>query len=144
MSVNAPYIIARIVGPFALISGAALFAQTGRMMSVIDSLLMNDGLMTIAGFLSLLTGFGILAFAHSWRGLTEIIVTLLGWFSVARGLLIVFLPGLVHASGAWAINNPVSLPIMGGILALIGLWLCFAGFFTTHVPENEQLIDTLR
>ena len=144
VNANAPYIAAKILGPFCVISGAALFAQTGRMMGVIDSMIMSDGLMMFGAFLSLLTGLAILALASSWGNFTEIIISLMGWFALLRGIVTIFVPGLVHSAAGFAVANPASLTIAGGVFALLGLWLCFQGFFTTHVPENEQLVDSLR
>lgn len=141
---NAPYVIARILGPLLLIAGAALFAQAPRMLGVIDMALESTGTTIMLGFLAFAIGFSILAFSSSWRGLTEILVTLVGYLSILRGALFVFAPGLAHSMGVFLINNPIFLPIAGGVFALVGLWLCFAGFFTTHVPENEQLVEHLK
>jgi hypothetical protein len=141
---NAPYVTAKILGPFALFSGAALFSQTGRMIGVIDSIMVDDGLLMSLAFLSLISGSMILALASSWRTFTEILITLIGWLSLIRGIVIIFAPALVHAAAIWLTSNPVVMSIAGGIFALLGLWLCFQGFFTSHVPENEQLVDNLR
>jgi hypothetical protein len=141
---NAPYVTAKILGPLALFSGAALFSQTGRMIGVIDAVMVNDGLMMGAGFLSMLGGLIVLAFASSWRSFTEIIITLMGWLSLVRGIIVIFAPAIVHGAAIWLTSNPAIMSIAGGVLALLGLWLCFQGFFTTHVPDNEQLVDNLR
>ncbi|MES1157047.1 MAG: hypothetical protein ABUL73_04620 [Alphaproteobacteria bacterium] len=123
----ATLIAARILGPFLIIAGIALISRRDAIEAVADTLLRDDALALIAGFLSVLSGLVIIALHDHWRNFTQIIITLLGWISLLRGVAVIFAPDLVRRAIAYFVATPQIMPVAGLIMALLGLWLAFVG-----------------
>ncbi|HWA00297.1 MAG TPA: hypothetical protein VG841_08280 [Caulobacterales bacterium] len=134
----ATLIAARVLGPLLLAFGIAMIAQRQRMLAVIEGFIDDDNLLVLGGALSLLIGLVIVALHDGWRGFTQIVVSVLGWFSVIRGAAVLFAPNLVRTAAANVLVNPQIVPIVGCLLALLGLWLSFVGF-TGRREEDEPL-----
>lgn len=123
-------IAARILGPLLLAAGAVMAFEQTRLLAMVAAAVSDDAFLLLAGFLALTFGLVILAFHRRWGSLTQVLVSLLGVVGLIRGAALLFAPEIVrdvagHLS-AWA----GILPIAGAVVALIGVWLAFVGWFT--------------
>ncbi len=63
-----------------------------------------------------------------WDTLPHIVVSLLGWGLLLKGVICVTLPRLADRGGDWALNAKV-VPAAGGVAFLLGAYLCYIGYF---------------
>jgi hypothetical protein len=124
----ATLLAARILGPFLLAAGILLISQRDRMLSVVAALFQDDHLMVVAAFLSLAIGLTIVTLHDRWGGFTQVVISLLGWVTLVRGALLLFLPNIARGMAAHFVNSPQLAPIAGCVVAFLGLWLAFVGF----------------
>ena len=132
----ATLIAARILGPLLVVFGIALISQRARMLGVLEAFTDDDNLLLFAGAVSLVLGLTLVALHDHWAGITQALISLIGWLAVLRGLAVLFAPNLVRAVSANILVNPQAVPIIGCGMALVGLWLVFAGF--TGRPDTDD------
>ena len=79
------------------------------------------------GFISTIIGVAMILAYNIWVWNWQIIITLLGWSSLLKGLFLLFCPELLKK---WAkkINNQQWLPVWLLVLLFIGLIITYLGF----------------
>jgi nitrate reductase gamma subunit len=124
----ATLLAARILGPFLLAAGILLISQRDRMLMVIATLVQDDHLTVMVAFISLAIGLVIITLHDRWGGFTQVVISLLGWITLLRGALLLFVPNVARTMAAHFVNAPQLAPIAGCVIAFLGLWLAFVGF----------------
>ena len=56
------------------------------------------------------------------------LITLFGWFAIFVGAFRILFPRVVASAGANAIAKPTTMPIVAGVLAVLGAIFCFYGY----------------
>jgi hypothetical protein len=125
---------ARIIGPLMIAGGALMITQRARMVSALDDVLETDAVLMLAAMAALTAGVLILVLHPYWRGITQIVISLIGVWSVARGGVLLFAPGLTREAAVFLINAPQYLPVIGCGMALLGIWLVVFSFIAP--PED--------
>lgn len=131
-------VFARALGPFLVIADATAVARASDMQTLLSQFEANSLWTWVSGAFILLFGLFVVAAHPYWRGTAAIIVSLLGWLIVLRGLLLFAFPqtfvstanGMVGAQ-AWWIAACVAF-------ALVGLYLTYVGWVPApHRPESQ-------
>jgi hypothetical protein len=128
MKPDTTFIIARIIGPLCVVAGMMLISEHARMRAMIGDFLGNDALMAFTGFTMLALGLTLLALHQRWDSITAAIVSLIAWLTLARGVVLLLRPSLVRDAGVYVLTQPLVMPIAGCVIALIGVWLSYAGY----------------
>lgn len=118
----------RVLGPFLVIVDVTAVARTSDMQTLLSQFEANSMWVFVSGAFILLFGLTVVAAHQYWQSPAAIIVSLLGWLVVLRGLLLVAFPktfvavanGMVGAQGWW-----ISLCV---VFALVGLYLTYVGW----------------
>lgn len=113
------YWLARILGPLFTIMGIWMIVRNKDVMKVWISVKANSASLYMGGVLNLLIGLTVLSTYSEWSWHLATLITLVGWISVIRGLLVLFAPEWVMAratamepfSKVWAI-----IPLFFGLL----------------------------
>jgi len=79
------------------------------------------------GAISVVIGVAMVISHNIWVKNWQVVITILGWISLVRGLFLLFLPELVK-KGANKIKNAQWLPIALIVFLFIGLALTYLGF----------------
>ena len=126
-------IAARVLGPTLLAAAGVMLFNNARLLAMVSVIVTDnpiwDGVSILAGFLSLMFGLVILSFHRTWSSPTQFLVSLLGVAGLLRGLALLFLPEIVRGIAQHLASWPSALPIAGAVVAVIGLWLAFVGWF---------------
>jgi uncharacterized protein YjeT (DUF2065 family) len=122
-------ILARILGPVLLLSGAAIAARPEIFLYIIDTFQADAASPSRWGFVALAIGLVILALNHRFNGTMEIVITLIGVLSLVRGLVLLLAPDqAMTLARSVAETTPIAVRATGAVVALLGLWLSLAGF----------------
>lgn len=146
MKPDTTFVLARVLGPVLIAAGVMLITQTHRVISVMMGFLANDPLLVFAGFLSLMIGLGLIVLHQRWSSFSAIVISVLGWAFVLRGVGALFAPQFLHRGAEFILATPMALPIVGCVTALIGVWLAYAGYIagTLRVETASELGDPRR
>ena len=87
----------------------------------------NEESFFLWGFISLIIGVAMVLTYNVWTWDWQVIITLLGWGALLKGLCLLFCPEFMKV---WAkkINNEKWMPIWLIILLLVGLVITYFGF----------------
>ncbi len=121
--------LARLLGLFSILTGLALIGRRQEMVAAVDALTHNPTLLLLVGLIALGIGLALVLAHNVWSGgVRPIVVTLIGWLILLRGLLILFFPASVVATLYEALHFGRLLYLYASIALVLGIYLAMAGF----------------
>ena len=87
----------------------------------------NAAVMYLGGIMALVIGYLILAFHNTWTKDLSVIITVIGWLALVKGILILVRPKMMIALTK-AMLKENTLKIMATWVILLGLAFSFLGF----------------
>src|SRR5271157_4244501 len=130
MSVRTVF-LARLFGLYCLIMAAALLSQPEAFVTIVHALMADAPLVLIAGVFTLFGGLAIVLLHNYWSGgALTIIITLLGWLTLIKAVVLVVLPSTKLIAMYGGISSTHIL-ISGSLTLLLGIYLTVAGFRST-------------
>lgn len=121
-------LLARIVGPFLLIAGAAVALRASTIPELFPIFFADPPLVLITGVFTLMVGLVMVAAHHHWNTLAAAAISVLAIMAVIRGATLMLAPDLA-ASLAEGLAHAPAVPLaLAALTALIGAWLTFVGW----------------
>jgi hypothetical protein len=118
--------LARLIGPFTVLVIGAVLVRGSAMVEAVAA----DGPVVFAfAIISLATGLAIILGHNVWSGgVLPVVVTLVGWLILAKGVLLLFLPpeALARQLERMHYGDHIFLYVAPGLA--LGLYLTWAGF----------------
>ncbi|MDF1821371.1 MAG: hypothetical protein P1U64_07360 [Alcanivoracaceae bacterium] len=123
MDIDATLALSRFWGLFYLIFGG-LFVVTRQLGKTIE--MADDKKFIVAtGYSTLLMGLMTVSVHNIWALDSRLLVTLLGWAAILKGIHKIGFPESIQARAQTFESRQV---ISAVLLLLLGLWLCLTGF----------------
>ena len=87
----------------------------------------NEATLFFWGMVSLVIGLAMILSYNVWEQSWQVIITILGWLALLKGLALLFLPEYIRK---WAkkIESKKWLPIALVVIVFVGLLLTYLGF----------------
>jgi len=121
--------IAKVFGIFYLVVAAGILFNRQFYRSFMEDFCKNTALIFLSGMFALLAGIVIVLLHNVWKADWAVIITVIGWLALVKGIWIIVLPGTVTGFIQVYQKNE-NLLMFHGIIALIfGVILTFLGFF---------------
>lgn len=121
--------IARIFGLCYLIIGIGFIFNRKAFQQLMDDFCKNAALLFYGGLLALVIGLVIILTHNVWVANWTVIITIIGWIGLIKGIWIIVFPDTVYKF-MQAYQRNKNLLIVHSIVALIfGAVLTFFGFF---------------
>jgi hypothetical protein len=89
--------LSRLFGLYCLVIACAMLAHRQFTLDVVGALLRDPPLLYVLGVLLLFAGLAMVLVHNRWRGAVPVIVTLVGWLTLLKGVVFV---GVVPISAA--------------------------------------------
>ncbi|MBP7074692.1 MAG: hypothetical protein KBA81_04830 [Rhabdochlamydiaceae bacterium] len=123
---NAAMWLASIFGPFLVILGLWMLLYCDQYTKVLNGIKGSAGLFYMNSVFNLLIGFTVLSQYDLWGWNLLVLVTILGWVMVIRGIMGLFVPQLLIdiMMGKHGFSK-----VMGIIPLVWGVFLSYVGFF---------------
>jgi hypothetical protein len=120
--------LAKLLGLFMISVSLAVILRGEAMVAVLVPLVGNAPLMLILGLLLTLAGLAMVLVHNVWSGgVLPVVVTLAGWITLVRGVIILLVPAAVTQIVAAIMGAGV--PYLAAIVPLLlGAYLTYAGF----------------
>ena len=133
---------ARVLGPFLTIVAVTLALRAPDMRALLAEFTASQVWPWVTGAFILAGGITIVAFHQFWRGAAAVIVSILGWLMVARGILLLAFPDafaslanrMIGATGAWTIAYIV--------MAVVGIYLTYVGWKPNRDEKRDAELHT--
>jgi len=127
MSVRTVF-LARLIGLYSLIIAAAMLSQPEAFATIVHAFVADAPLVLIAGVFTLFGGLALVLLHNYWSGSAlTVIVTLIGWLTLIKAVVLVVLPSTKLAALYGGVSQTHIL-ISGSLTLLLGIYLTIAGF----------------
>lgn len=118
----------RVIGPYLVIVCAVAVARASEMQTLLAQFEANSLWTWVIGAFALLFGLIVVAGHQYWHDPAAIIVSLLGWLVVLRGLLLLAFPSTFISLANTMIGlHALWIPLCI-VFALVGLYLTYVGW----------------
>lgn len=121
-------LLAQLWGPILVAVGLGFFLSTKYYVTVYRDLEKESFAVLFFGMLAMAGGIAHIMAHNVWGNLPQVLVTLLGWGLLIKGVICVTFPKLADRGGDWALNAKV-VPAAGGFALLLGAYLSWIGYF---------------
>jgi uncharacterized membrane protein HdeD (DUF308 family) len=122
--------LARFIGLYCIVCGLAEMIHRQATLDAVRALLGNPSMVLWMGMIAVLAGLAMVLGHNLWRGgALTVVVTLVGWISLLKGVLLLFLPAQSHQDLFFSAFRYEQLFYLYAAIALVlGLYLTYAGF----------------
>jgi uncharacterized membrane protein len=124
---------ARVLGPFFTIVPTTVAVRGSYMQTLFTEFKANPMWPWLYGAILLMAGLFIIAFHQYWRSPAAIIVSVVGWFFVIRGAIMMIVPQAYNAAG-----NAVYTSGASAVIWVVFLCLASAGLYLTYVGWKPE------
>lgn len=125
---EATIFLAKLWGPVLLAVGLGIYVSRKYYVRVYQELEKEALVVICFGMMAIGIGIAQIHFHNVWGTFSQIVVSLLGWAMLVKGLAMTILPDLVKQSGEWAVKHNL-LSVSGALTVILGIYLSWVGFF---------------
>jgi hypothetical protein len=124
--------LARLIGLFILVQVGAMVVHKEAMVDDMTALMRDRPLLIILGMIALALGLAMVLAHNVWSGgALPIVVTVVGWIFLIRGVLILVLPADTLARLFETVRfGEFTAPL------ILGMFLTWAGFYQARPPKR--------
>jgi len=120
--------LAKLIGPILLVAGVAMLVNRKELDALAHEFLRSRAFLVLFGFIDLAAGLAIVLTHNVWIADWRVIITLLGWLLLVRGLVRIFLPDQVKAFATKVLRNANAVTTSLAVTAALGLVLSYFGY----------------
>lgn len=119
--------LAQAFGLYFVLAGTAVLIRPASMLNL-TQLFTNRNVTFLSGFLSLLVGIPLVLLHTVWDGSWRVIITILAWLALGKGLVRIFFPGPVANWIGALVTYPLVARYLLWIVVILGIYLIYLGF----------------
>jgi uncharacterized protein YjeT (DUF2065 family) len=119
--------LAQVIGCYLVLVGLAMLIHQNRFKKLINDFLSHSTLISLSSSICLIFGLLIIADHNVWVGEWPMVITIIGWILILKGILRLFFPdAFVKLMKDLTEKSPYM--VMCWVRILVGLYLVWAGF----------------
>ena len=126
-SMDVTVFLAQIWGPIMFALGLGIFTSRSHYLRIYRDLEKETLAVLVFGMMGMALGILQIGVHNAWNTLPQILVSLLGWGLLLKGLVFILAPRFVDRSGDKAAKSGL-LPIVATALLIIGAYLVWIGY----------------
>jgi len=116
---------AQLLALICLVTGIGMLADKERFRALYDEMMRSAPIMYLMGTCSLLLGYLIVSFHNIWVNNWTVLITVIGWIALAKGVVIIVAPNLVLNRARFWLTR---MQLAGAVTFVLGLVLGYFGF----------------
>ena len=120
--------IAKLLAVVYLAIGFGILLNQSYYRKGLDEMVSNAGIMYLGGFMALVIGFLMVTYHNIWVKSWIVLITILGWFALLKGLLLLILPKTMTRFSMSLFKKKNFLLIDGIIALILGFIFGYFGF----------------
>ena len=122
--------LSRLIGLYCILIALSMITRKQATLESVTTLLHNPSMMFVLGAITLIAGLAMVLVHNIWSGgVLAVIVTLVGWVTLLKSQLLLFLPVEVEADFFLRqLHYPDLFYVYSGISLVLGIYLTYGGF----------------
>ena len=120
--------LAKFFGIYLTVVGIAFMFNRKTYSQIIKNEISNHALFFYGGFIALMMGIFLVMIHNVWSNDWRVVVTILAWITLAKGLFRTLLPNVSSNLALKIISSPKVLAWASLIITVVGLYLLKVGF----------------
>ena len=105
-----------------------LVLQRKAFASVLQEFITAQALSYLAGLIALVAGLALVLTHNVWTADWRVLITLVGWIALAKGLTLLMLPRLAKDVGNWFLSHGAGFVGGAAFSFVLGAALCYFGY----------------
>ncbi len=119
--------VAQVAAIVYLSVGVGMLLDKKYYAKLLEGIMKDTTAMYIGGFMALIAGFTLVTFHNEWVKSWEVLVTIIGWIALIKGVMLLAFPStLVGMTKSWV--NAKNLKTFSVIVIALGLVFGYFGF----------------
>jgi len=123
-------LIAKILATVYLSFSIGLLFSSKYYKEILPKLVDNSSFLILGGFMAIVFGFLILEFHNYWNSDWTIVITIFGWLSLLKGIILIVFPQIFTGYKSIILKADNQKYILMFIL-ILGAFFAYFGFFTS-------------
>ena len=119
--------LAQVFGLYFIFAGIALLIRKDSMTLLLNSL-SSSGFMYMSGFITLTVGIPLILIHNVWDGSWRVIITVLVWVTLIKGLVLIFAPEFMANTATKLTKHSLLFRHGMWVVIIFGLYLVYIGF----------------
>lgn len=121
--------LSRLIGLYSVLMSVSMAAHGQATVATVNAMIRDPALMLMAGVIAVAAGLAIILSHNVWSGgALPVVVTLVGWTSLLKGALLLFVTPDA-AAGFWSrLHYEQYFYLYMGISFVLGAYLTYGGF----------------
>ncbi len=120
-------LIARIAGPLLVLVALGMLLNREHYRTMTREFLDSPSLIYLSGTLAFVVGMVIVMFNNLWVADWRVVITLIGWISLIKGIGRIVFPQAVRRNGEKLLEKPLFIPVGSFFVMALGLYLTIMG-----------------
>jgi hypothetical protein len=120
--------LAKLLGPILVLAAVAVYVNRKSLDAVAQEFLRSNALLLLLGFLDFAAGLAIVLTHNVWVADWRVIITLLGWFLLIRGVVRSLIADQVKPYALKLLKNPDAVNGVLAVIFVLGLVLSYFGY----------------
>ncbi|MEE9452341.1 MAG: hypothetical protein V3V61_06260 [Gammaproteobacteria bacterium] len=129
--------LAKIIGLYCVITALAMLFHGKRFKALASEFVGSPALLNLSGILALIIGLILVVMHDVWILAWPLIITLLSWVILLKGMAMLFTPTAIIEVGKKMDTCNVFYYTSAGITLIIGVTLCYFGFAVDVVARSR-------
>jgi hypothetical protein len=131
--------LARLIGLFIMVLAVWVLVDQSDFSAVVQAVVSDRPATLLLSLMCLAAGLAVVLAHQVWSGgIAQILVTLLGWLLLVRGVVLLFLPQNLLETLATAVVGAGWLWLIGAIALILGIILTYAGFRAPPIVSSGK------
>jgi len=122
--------LSRLIGLYCILVALSMMTRKQATVQTVTAILQDSSMIFVLGVITLAAGLAMVLAHNIWSGgALVVIVTLVGWVTLLKSLLLLFLPVEVEADFFLRqLHYPGLFYVYSGISLVLGIYLTYGGF----------------
>lgn len=120
--------LGKVIGIYLFIISLAMLTRFHQFSDMMNELANNNSAMFVTGFFTLILGILLVVSHNIWQWNWRVLITLVAWISLAKGIAIIFYPPWINASADLFLHNLTFAYFAIGLDFVLGLFLMYCGY----------------
>jgi hypothetical protein len=122
--------LSRLIGLYCILAALSMITHKQATVETVTALLHDSSMIFVVGVISLAAGLAMVLAHNVWSGgALPVVVTIIGWVTLLKSLLLLFLPPEMEAGlFLGQLHYPDLFYVYSGVSLVLGIYLTYGGF----------------